>query len=163
MRPEEIQDAEYRKKRSRNKILLALYEKPCSFSELLDKTSLSRATLSQHLKTMLKEGIIERTWNNQRLYHAVKNEEYVFEALKEAFSLYEAIVFARGYEEANAFFKKMTKNFMENKPIFEGVFPESKDMKKPEPGLYCFTKEQLERLRAKYPEIVKEFFESDKS
>ena len=155
MKPEEVQNAQYRKRHSRSKILLALYEKPCSFSELLDKTPLSRATLSQHLKTMLKEGIIERTWNNQRLYQAVKDEKHVFETLKEAFSLYEAIAFAKGYGEADAFFKRMTKNFMKNKPIFEGVFPESKDMKEPELE-YCFTKEQLERLRAKYPEAIKE-------
>lgn len=156
MKPEEVQNAEYRKKHSRSKILIALYKKPRSFSELLVETRLSRATLSQHLKTMLKEGKIERTWNNQRLYQAIKDEKHVLEALKETFSLYEVIAFTEGDEEADVFFERMTKNFMKNKPIFEGVFPKSQDIKESEEHLYCFTKEQLEQLRAKYPDAIKE-------
>ena len=52
--------------RNRDKIIQLLTEKPRTFSELLKESSLSRAVVADHLKTLEKEGLVKKVYDSEK-------------------------------------------------------------------------------------------------
>ncbi|MDH5746123.1 MAG: winged helix-turn-helix domain-containing protein [Candidatus Bathyarchaeota archaeon] len=74
---------ELEKMGNRSKIYMTLLENPLSFTELLEKTQLSKGTLAQHLRDMEQEEVIRRIRRNgKRVYKTVWDKEKVIAELK---------------------------------------------------------------------------------
>lgn len=73
----------WEKEENRKIIFLDLLREPLSFTELLEKTQLSRGTLAYHIRELEKERIIERVRKNgKRVYQTVLDEEKITDELK---------------------------------------------------------------------------------
>ena len=68
---------ELTKKGHQSKILAILLSEPLTFTELLEKTKFSRATLSLHLRALSKEGLIQKVWNKKRVYQVASKEKAI--------------------------------------------------------------------------------------
>ena len=77
---------EMEKKETEKLVYSKLLFKPMTFTELKDETPLARATLSNHLKNLLKQGKIKRIWNKKRVYQVIFDEKQMMTEMK-AFSL----------------------------------------------------------------------------
>lgn len=75
---------EWEKEENRKKIFFTLLEEPLSFTKLLNTLSISRRTLSEHLKDLEKEKIIVRTRrNDKRVYQVIfDDKEKIMNELK---------------------------------------------------------------------------------
>jgi len=74
-------------KENRRKIFQTITKEPSTFTELLDKIDVSRATLSKHLKDLQKRGLIERAISGERIIYKPSqiDEETVLAELKVIF------------------------------------------------------------------------------
>ena len=79
--PEKERLSEWEKQNNRKKVFSALLRKSMTFSELLETTSLSKATLSSHLKKLQEEHMIERTID-KRIYKVILNENTLMDEIK---------------------------------------------------------------------------------
>jgi ArsR family transcriptional regulator len=52
-----------------------LREKELTVSEILDKMSISKTNLSQHLSVMKNQGVLESRREGQRVYYFISNEK----------------------------------------------------------------------------------------
>ena len=60
---------------NRLKVFMEIYKKPSTFTELLEQTNLSRASLSKHLKNLEKEDAVKRTLQGRHIiYEANKSQ-----------------------------------------------------------------------------------------
>jgi DNA-binding MarR family transcriptional regulator len=67
---------EWEKEENRKIVFITLLNEPSSFTELLNKLSMSRGALSTHLKELEKEKVIERTRRNgKRVYQIIFDDE----------------------------------------------------------------------------------------
>jgi len=57
------------KSRNRRKMISVLKESPSTFTELLNSVRLSRPVLTQYLKELLKDGVIERRIRDERIVY----------------------------------------------------------------------------------------------
>jgi len=57
------------KSRNRRKIISIVKESPSTFTELLNSVGLSRPVLTQYLKELLKDGVIERRIRDERIVY----------------------------------------------------------------------------------------------
>jgi len=74
---------ELEKMGNRSKIYMALLESSLSFTELLEKTQLSRGTVAKHIRDMEQEKVIRRTRRNgKRVYKTIWDKEKLVAELK---------------------------------------------------------------------------------
>lgn len=81
-------------KENRGRIYLILTKEPLTFSELLDKSGVSRSTLSNHLKDLIQDKRIEKVLDNDQIvYKANLEKEKIIAELRIGFatSLYSLI------------------------------------------------------------------------
>jgi DNA-binding transcriptional regulator GbsR (MarR family) len=79
--PEKEKRPIWERQDNRKKVFSALLRKPMTFTELLETTNLSKATLSSHLKKLQKENMIERTID-KRIYRVILNENRLIDEIK---------------------------------------------------------------------------------
>jgi len=76
--PERGQRPEWERENNRTQIIFTLLEKSLTFTELLNETGLARSTLSNHLKELQEQQIIEKAIENGRVvYRTMLNEEII--------------------------------------------------------------------------------------
>lgn len=61
---------------SQKAIIDALLEGPLTFKELLEKSGISRAVLNKHLKTLEKQGVIEKIYKDGKILNVLKPENF---------------------------------------------------------------------------------------
>src|SRR3989344_4775806 len=72
----------------RLEILELLRDKRLSVTELIDKTKLSQANISQHLSIMKSKGIVVSERNGKNIYYKLQNSKIIkaFDIIKEVLS-----------------------------------------------------------------------------
>lgn len=74
-------------KENRSRVYLLLTKKPLTFTELLEESGLSRASLSNHLKNLTRDKRVTKVLeNNQVVYKANLETDKVIEELKSGFA-----------------------------------------------------------------------------
>lgn len=122
----------------------------------------SRATLTDHLKDMQKDGLIERSIDD-RTYHAIIQEDLICEELKRSLSLYELLAGIAGRRKFDAFLKDLAKDIIKygEKEAFRKRLPEKQaDVKE---MLYAFSESKIKKLSGKYPDAMKELLKEAES
>lgn len=70
---------------NRSKLFSTILRNPLTFTEILDKSELSRSTLTQHLKDLQKEQVIEKTiLAGKVVYRPILDEEIMLKEVKRA-------------------------------------------------------------------------------
>jgi DNA-binding transcriptional ArsR family regulator len=60
---------------NRTKLFTTILQNSLTFTELLNETGFSRATLTNHLKDLRQDGIIEKTIENNRVVYSITLDE----------------------------------------------------------------------------------------
>jgi len=71
---------EWERLENRQKIYLTLLGKPLTFTELQKKTGFARSTLSQHLKDMLKSGVINKAIKDGKVVYITAKDKHKIES-----------------------------------------------------------------------------------
>jgi len=85
---------EIQKRETRRKILTKLSKRPMTFDELKENARISRSTLTDHLKTLRKEGVIRKVINSKRdrPVYVIEEKPLIEEVIIEGMMQYLAVV-----------------------------------------------------------------------
>ena len=98
----------------RQRILGALREGELSVSELVARTGVAQATLSQHLAIMRTKGVVRTRRDGTRVYYSITNPKII-----QAFDLISEV---------------MAEQFGERKDVVDGALGDKQDAPRPDPA-----------------------------
>lgn len=162
---------------NRARIFLLLSKESLTFDQIVEKSTLSRATVNGHLKALVKEGFIEKTLEKGRIvYTIVFNKEKIIEELKKDLFVSLMTTVSQFFPTlitkvdniidnfANDVLQYMSDEssefFRESPSIRSELFEVLKEEARRNEPLVAFPQSKIDKLSKKYPDAIRELLET---